>query len=84
MRQTKDAADVALVKAENLGQFLDVPNLPLVDVTLPFATAGNGHTIVGICIENDHPRQFAETAFIVSGGSDFRGSIFQLLFSELR
>ena len=43
MCQTKDAADVALIKAENLGQFLDVPDLPLVDVALPFAAAGNRH-----------------------------------------
>ena len=43
MCQTQNAADIAVIKLENLGQFSDVPDLPLVDVTLPFAAAGNRH-----------------------------------------
>ena len=35
MCQTQDAADITLIEKEYLGQFLDVPDLPIVDVALP-------------------------------------------------
>ena len=36
-----------------------------------------------LVVDNEHLRQPVETAFIVSGGSDFRGDFFRLILSDL-